>query len=307
MELRHLRALEAVLATGSFTAAAAARHVSQPALWAQIKELEAELGLKLFLRSGRGVAPTAACLALRPRLDVALRELGDFRRAATEIRDGWDAPARIACAPSHVSRFLAGCLRALVDREPRSPFPVIVPVTTQTAIETLESGGVDLLVEPRSKRARRDAAPLYPVRVVAVGHAARAKSAALHVRALDGVPLATMPSDSLVRRMLGDAAAAADVRLRVVHESRDAAALLALAREGLCTAVLADEMLDEGAAERAVPLAGRRALAVELWLAWRNEEALSPAARALRDVMIERAAARRAATGARRPSRRRRA
>lgn len=287
-------ALEAVLTTGSFTAAAAARHVSQPALWAQIKELERDLGLSLFVRSGRGVAPTAACAALRPSLRVALDDVSELRRVAGAIRQGWDAPACIGCAPSHVAQFLAGCIRELSDRDPRAPFPVIVPVTTGSATETLARGRVDLLVEPRTRPASTDAAMLYPVHIVVVGPcAAAARGGTLDVRALDGQPLATLPPDSLVRRNLHEAAATSGTTLRIVHESRDASALLALARLGLCTAVLHDEMLDEGAAPGATRLVvGDRPLAMPLWLAWRPENALSPAARALRDVMRERARAR---------------
>ncbi len=296
MELRHLLALEAVLATGSFTAAAAARHVSQPALWMQIKELEAKLGIALFVRAGRGVAPTAACEALRERLRVALHEVAELRRAADEIREGWAAPARIGCGPWFVTRFLAGCVRELVARDPRTPFPVILPVTTGSAIETLAQGRVDLLVEPRSKAASLDSVQLYPIAIVAIGPAARAAhKGVLDVRALAGHDVATLPADSLVRRRLDEAAAKVGVRFRVVYETRDVAALLALADAGLCTAVLHDEPLAPVDAARAPGLvvAGRR-IVDRLWLSWRPEDSLSPAARALRDVMRRHARALRA-------------
>lgn len=296
MELRHLRALEAVLTTGSFTAAAAARHLSQPALWAQVKELEAELGLELFMRAGRGVVPTAACLALRPRLRAALGSIDDLRHVATEIREGAEAPARIGCSPTHVGSFLAGCVRELTDRDPRTPFPVIVHVTTGNAIETLAAGGIDLLGEPRAKRPSKDAALLYPMHVVAVGPAVeRANRRGLDLRALDGAPIATMPSDSLVARLLTEAASRAGVRLRILYETRDASALFALAAQGLCTAVMHDEMLDRPVTSARL-LARGKPLAAPIWLAWRPERALSPAARALRDVMRERARARREET-----------
>lgn len=290
MELRHLLAVEAVLATGSFTAAAAVRHLSQPALWAQIKELEGELGLALFVRAGRGVAPTAACEALRPQLERALDDVAELRRVAVEIREGWEAPARIGCAPTFVSAFLAGCIRELVEHDPRTPFPVIVPITTASAVETLTQGGIDLLCEPRAKPSIPDAVKLYPVTVVAVGEVAlTAEGDQLDVRALDGVPLATMPQDSLVRRMLQDAARACGTALNVVYESRDVPALLELARQGLCTSVIHDEMLvhQEGLTGVPVIAQGRR-LESPIWLGWRREETLAPAARALRDTMIER-------------------
>lgn len=291
MELRHLLALEKVLSTGSFTAAAAARHVSQPALWAQIKDLEAELGLRLFVRSGRRVVPTHACLALRPRLEAALASVAGFRGLAAEVRAGHAAPARIGCAPSHVAHFLAGCIRELVDADAHAPLPVVVPTTTRTAIDALASGEIDLLVEPRDKRIGPHAAPLYPMHVVAVGNAVTDTARGpLDLRALHGTPIATLPPDSLVQRMLVQAANAMRISLQIVHESRDRDALLALAREGLCTAVVHDEMLDERQRRTAAHVvARRRPLSSTLWLEWHREDALSPAAVALRDVMLRRA------------------
>ena len=58
MELRHLRYFVTVADTGGFAKAAQRVHITQPALWRQIRDLEAELGLKLFERVGRRVRLT---------------------------------------------------------------------------------------------------------------------------------------------------------------------------------------------------------------------------------------------------------
>lgn len=291
MEIRHLLALDAVLATGSFTSAAAARHVSQPALWAQIKDLEAELGFALFVRSGRGVAPTAGCDALREHLENALRGIKAFRSIAGDIREGWDAPARIGCAASHVSHFLAACIRALRDEEPKTPFPVIVPVTSETAGETLARGGIDLLVEPRAKAAGRHTASLYPVHLMALGAVATSHAgSAMEVRMLHRAPVATLPPGSLARTTLEDAARRSGITLQIIYESRDTRSLVALAQHGLCTAVVHDEMLDPEQARSSVHMmVSGRPLKVPLRLSWRPTRLLSPAARALRDLMLRRA------------------
>lgn len=82
-----LRALLAVLDTGSFTEAAAALGFTQSALSKQVAALEHATGAALFERQARGVRPTEAALRLARRatvvldqLDVAERELDTLAR-----------------------------------------------------------------------------------------------------------------------------------------------------------------------------------------------------------------------------------
>jgi DNA-binding transcriptional LysR family regulator len=60
VNLNHLFLFRAVAEAGGFSRAAERIHVSQPAISMQVGELEAQLGLTLFHRLGRGVKPTAA-------------------------------------------------------------------------------------------------------------------------------------------------------------------------------------------------------------------------------------------------------
>jgi len=64
MDLRALRYFITVLEAGSLSRAAGSLYIAQPALTAQIKKLEAELGAPLFERSHVGVTPTPAGLQL---------------------------------------------------------------------------------------------------------------------------------------------------------------------------------------------------------------------------------------------------
>lgn len=58
MDLQKLRQVIALAEHGSFVRAAAALHISQPALSRSIQSLEARFGSELFLRSSSGVVPT---------------------------------------------------------------------------------------------------------------------------------------------------------------------------------------------------------------------------------------------------------
>ena len=59
MELRHLRYFTAVVDAGGVSKAALRLRMTQPALGRQIRDLERELGVRLFDRIGRRVQLTA--------------------------------------------------------------------------------------------------------------------------------------------------------------------------------------------------------------------------------------------------------
>jgi len=292
MEIRQLASLEAVLETGSFAAASRARHHAQPALWAQVKSLERELGVPLFERAGRGVRPTRAAILLRDRLRLVLDDTRALATLAEEIRRGHAAAPRIGCAQYHVPQFLAPCMAILRKKDPDAPLPVVVPATTATANDMLARGDVDFVNQPRVEGSAFDGAPIYRVFAVVLGQ--RPRRPVVDVADLRGVPLVTMPKDSQLRVTLEGACAEAGFAPRIVHEDRDAATLLAFADHGLAVAVIVSESLPPARLRRSARLRHRgRDFSFELWTYWRREETLSPAARQFRDVMIAEAARRR--------------
>ena len=83
MELRHLRYFVATAEEGSFVQAARRLSVAQPALSKQVRDLETELGVPLFLRLPRGVRLTQAGEAF---LTEARGTLAAAARAVTRAR-----------------------------------------------------------------------------------------------------------------------------------------------------------------------------------------------------------------------------
>ncbi|MQA77679.1 MAG: LysR family transcriptional regulator [Streptosporangiales bacterium] len=91
VDTRLLRSFVAVAEEGSLTRAAERLFVSQPSLTKQIRQLETQLGVRLFTRSRAGMALTEPGLALAERVPALL---GDWDQA---LRDTKSAAGRAAC------------------------------------------------------------------------------------------------------------------------------------------------------------------------------------------------------------------
>ena len=74
--LNGLRAFEAAARHLSFTVAASELNVTQTAISHQIRRLEQELGIRLFIRQNRALALTPGALALAPDME-GLSDLGE--------------------------------------------------------------------------------------------------------------------------------------------------------------------------------------------------------------------------------------
>jgi DNA-binding transcriptional LysR family regulator len=86
MEIHQLGAFQTVARTGNLTRAAAELHLSQSALSTQIRNLEDELGVSLFIREAKGMRLTPAGESLLPHAGAVLRTTADMAHAAMELR-----------------------------------------------------------------------------------------------------------------------------------------------------------------------------------------------------------------------------
>jgi LysR family transcriptional regulator of gallate degradation len=86
LNLRHLRALAAIVAQGSMSAAADAEGLSQPALTQGLAKIERQLGVTLFERRSDGVRATEAGRAMAERAAAAFAHLASAARAG--VRGG---------------------------------------------------------------------------------------------------------------------------------------------------------------------------------------------------------------------------
>lgn len=145
MELRVLRYFLEVAWEGNITHAAQRLHISQPTLSKQLKELEGELGKKLFVRGNYNVRLTDEGMLLRKRaediLDMVEKTEDEFK-ALGEITGG---DVRIGCAESDGMKYLARRVKLLQERYPNFRLH-LYSGNTEDVEERLDCGQLDFAV-----------------------------------------------------------------------------------------------------------------------------------------------------------------
>lgn len=111
MELRHLRYFQAVAERLSFSKAAQALRVAQPALSRAVMELEAELETPLFIRTRRSVKLTAAGTVLLREAGNLLGQVDEMVRKVQRTARGQEGELRLGYIGPPTRSFLAGLLR----------------------------------------------------------------------------------------------------------------------------------------------------------------------------------------------------
>src|SRR6202171_2949651 len=132
--LSGLRAFEAAARHRSFTNAAAERNVTQTAISHQIRRLEQELGIRLFVRQNRALALTPEAKDYLPGVRAAFNDL----RLATDrvLRRDNDHVLTVSTLASLAAKWLLPRLSAFQEGHPR----IEVHITTSTRLVDFKSG-----------------------------------------------------------------------------------------------------------------------------------------------------------------------
>ncbi len=217
--MRHtqLRSFHAVAQRLSFTAAARALGVSQPTITTQVKSLEAEFGLELFVRRGRRIELTETGGGL---LDITRRLFSDEKEAAdylNETRGLKTGHLRVgAVGPYHVTDMLA----AFNARYPGIYVSVTVANSRDTLRDLLDYRTDVAVLAHVDPDTRLIAIPYRRHKVVVmcpVGHAF-AQRRSLRARDMEGQRLIVREAGSTTRRAFDQAMREADTRPKVVME-----------------------------------------------------------------------------------------
>lgn len=146
METPTLRQLEYVVALahhGHFGRAAQAVHVSQPALSAQIRELEERLGATLFERDRRATRPTPVGNEVARRARSILRDVEDLVAAAATAGGQLTGTVALGAIPTMAPYLLPAVTGAVRNAWPGTTLE-LTELRTDDLVEAITGGDLDL-------------------------------------------------------------------------------------------------------------------------------------------------------------------
>jgi len=238
--LQQIKSFLAVARCGSFTRAAQLLHLSQPALTIRIKQLETELGVKLFDRSTHFVRLTPAGTSFMPIIQNAVNGFENAIAAASKLCAQQEEVIRLACFPSFVATVLPKAIRLFRKGNPQITF-LIHDVSARTVVAMVRSEEVDCGVCHHDTSStdlhcqlllQEEMSVVYPL-----GHPVGALKKAT-LEAVIQHPLVLLDGDSDSRTRIDAAIAGAGYLIAPAAEAAYMSTALALVEAGLGITIL---------------------------------------------------------------------
>ncbi len=286
METHQLRYFLAVAQTGRFTSAARQCNVSQPSLSIQIAKLEEELGGPLFERTRRGGKLTARGETFLPRAKTILEEMESAREDAKALSGLSLGKVSLGCMPTTGAHLLPPILTAFRKAYPKIQIQLREESSPGLA-QDLEQGEVELaLVDDAGLRPSLERQVLLTEGLLLAFPARHplAKRKGLNLRQVAEEPFILMKPGHGFRQIILELFHKAGLEPKVVFESDGIETVQALAASGLGIS-LVPQMVANFPGVAYVELSQPQAFRT-LYLAWRKKAKLSPAAEALKKVIV---------------------
>ena len=146
-DLNLLPVLRELMRTRNVTRTAEALHMSQSAVSEALGRLRVQFGDPLFLRSGRGMAPTRLAEALAPKVEQALAAVETLVETPSFEPGRIEREFLVATADTIILAVGAGLVSRLACESPRLRVQFINPQHIDPT--ALHSGALDLIVLPK--------------------------------------------------------------------------------------------------------------------------------------------------------------
>jgi DNA-binding transcriptional LysR family regulator len=247
LTLQQLEYFLAAYRHGSFSGAAQELHLAQPSLSEQVRRLEAELGVALFARAGRGLTPTEAGETLRPHAEATLAAAEAARESVADVRElrggiatfGTWGTARYYPGTDIVAAFRRRHPEVRVRLIGQNSFEVVEAVRRGD----IEAGMVALPIDDQGL----DVQPIMRDEIVYASVEPARVRRPMTVEGLATAPLilsdASWGTDDPTRRQLAELAQRAGVTIEAQIDVEDIEAAIELAARGLGDTIIARGML----------------------------------------------------------------
>lgn len=221
MEIRQLKAFLAIAEAKTFTAGAKRVNITQAAVSMQIRQLEDEVGLPLFIRTPRRVIVTEAGEYLLERARKILREHDAALAEIAEVAGAEHGRLRIGSASAMFATMqLPKILETLKQKFPRAEINVSSG-TSHVLVEKILHGEIDIaFVSLPVETANILTELLFSDEIVAIAHPKHslARQKYISAAALAGEHLILGEKGGNTRRLIDDFFAAANVKPNVMME-----------------------------------------------------------------------------------------
>lgn len=149
MEIRVLRYFLTAAREGSITGAANSLHLTQPTLSRQLKELETELGHKLFIRGKHNITLTPEGMILRKRAEQIVELAEKTQSEFHAIKDTVCGDVYIGCGETDSMKYVAAVMKDIQTHFPEIKFH-IHSGNAEDVTEKLDRGLLDfgVLIQP---------------------------------------------------------------------------------------------------------------------------------------------------------------
>ncbi len=243
MDLKQLEYFVRVAELGSFTRAAIALDVAQPALSRQVRLLEVELRQSLLTRNGRGAVPTEAGKLLLAHGRGILHQVDRAREELGRVRGS--LAGRVAVGlPSSLARVLTVPLTRAFRRQMPDATISISEGLSVAMQESLVNGRLDIAVLYNAhSSAELEIAPLLEeelllVQLRAAGSVEDAPTVPISLKAVSQLPLVIPSRPNAIRMHIESEMANIGCRLNIALEIDGVSAILDLVADGAGCAVL---------------------------------------------------------------------
>lgn len=199
MELRLLAYVVAIAEEGSISGAARRLHLTQPTLSRQLRETEDRLGVVLFARQGRGLAPTPAGEVLVRRAVTLLAEAESTLRDVRLAAQGMSGHLTVTFAGSGINGPLGGALSRVRRELPRVELQLQESFNDAEMSAGVLDGRFDLAVQRLPMRDARLSTQVWwqePLTLfLPAGHPLAQSAEPAPLAALGQIPLVVWPRD----------------------------------------------------------------------------------------------------------------